>query len=108
METFVVVIVILAMIAVGVFLIHRLNSQHSERIAAFHYARSGTPVAGPGPPPPTPRRTRGRMVVATAVADDSTPGAAPLRFPPGTRGRGQSAGLPPAASVGGREAGEKT
>ncbi|MCX5369002.1 hypothetical protein [Streptomyces sp. NBC_00103] len=60
METFVVVIVILAMIAVGVFLIHRLNSQHSERIAAFHYARSGTPVAGPGPPPPTPRRTRGR------------------------------------------------
>ncbi|MEU9266320.1 hypothetical protein AB0E04_12820 [Streptomyces sp. NPDC048251] len=59
METFVVVIVILAMIAVGVFLIHRLNSQHSERIAAFHYARSGTPVAGPGPSPATPRKTRG-------------------------------------------------
>ncbi|MFI1927526.1 MULTISPECIES: hypothetical protein [unclassified Streptomyces] len=60
METFVTVIVILAMIAVGVFLIHRLNSQHSERIAAFHYARSGMPVAGPGPAPPTPRKTRGR------------------------------------------------
>ncbi|WP_327184303.1 hypothetical protein [Streptomyces sp. NBC_01334] len=60
METFVTVIVILGMIALGVFLIHRLNSQHSERIAAFHYARSGTPVAGPGPSPPTPRKAHGR------------------------------------------------
>ncbi|MFD9320207.1 hypothetical protein ACFWDQ_21490 [Streptomyces sp. NPDC060053] len=58
METFVAVVAILAMITLGVFLIHRLNSQHSDRIAAFHYARSGTPVAGP--PPPTPRKTRGR------------------------------------------------
>ncbi|MFF3207600.1 MULTISPECIES: hypothetical protein [unclassified Streptomyces] len=54
------VIVILAMIALGMFLIHRLNSQHSERIAAFHYARSGMPVAGPAPSAPTPRKTRGR------------------------------------------------
>ncbi|MFE6824845.1 hypothetical protein [Streptomyces sp. NPDC057690] len=60
MAAFVTVIVILAMIAVGVFLIHRLNPQHSERIAVFHYARSGTPVAGPEPSPPTSRKTRGR------------------------------------------------
>lgn len=43
------VIVILAMIALGVLLIHRLNSQHSDRMAAFHYGRSGTPVQGPAP-----------------------------------------------------------
>ncbi|MFD5842327.1 hypothetical protein [Streptomyces chartreusis] len=47
METFVTVIVILAMIALGVLLIHLLNSQHSDRIAAFHYGRSGMPVPGP-------------------------------------------------------------
>ena len=47
METFVTVIVILAMIALGVLLIHLLNSQHSDRMAAFHYGRSGMPVPGP-------------------------------------------------------------
>ncbi|MGW6960139.1 hypothetical protein [Streptomyces chartreusis] len=47
METFVTVIVVLATIAFGVLLIHLLNSQHSERIAAFHYGRSGMPVPGP-------------------------------------------------------------
>ncbi|MFH0177334.1 hypothetical protein [Streptomyces cacaoi] len=58
MQTFVTVIVVLAMIAFGVLLIHLLNSQHSDRIAAFRYGRSGTPVEGPSPP--TPRKTRGR------------------------------------------------
>ncbi|MFF3847163.1 hypothetical protein [Streptomyces sp. NPDC002328] len=58
METFVTVTVIIAMIALGVLLIHRLNSQHSDRIAAFHYGRSGTPV--PGPAPSAPRKTGGR------------------------------------------------
>jgi hypothetical protein len=43
------VAVILGMIALGVLLIHLLNSQHSERIAAYHYGRSGTPVPGPAP-----------------------------------------------------------
>ncbi|WP_030966830.1 MULTISPECIES: hypothetical protein [unclassified Streptomyces] len=47
METFVTVIVVLATIAFGVLLIHLLNPQHSERIAAFHYSRSGMPVPGP-------------------------------------------------------------
>ncbi|AZQ36267.1 hypothetical protein EJ357_24720 [Streptomyces cyaneochromogenes] len=58
METFVTVIVILAMIALGVLLIHLLNSQHSDRIAAFHYGRSGTPVPGLGPS--ARRKGRGR------------------------------------------------
>ncbi|WP_329222153.1 hypothetical protein OG352_33710 [Streptomyces sp. NBC_01485] len=58
MVTFVTVIVILAMIALGVFLIHRLNTQHGERIAAFHYGRSGTPIEGPDPT--APRRSRSR------------------------------------------------
>jgi hypothetical protein len=51
-ETFVTVIVILALIALGAFLIHRLNSQHSDRITAFHYGRSGAPLQGPGPSAP--------------------------------------------------------
>ncbi|BAC72497.1 hypothetical protein AQJ43_21950 [Streptomyces avermitilis] len=38
MEIFVNVLVLLAMIALGVLLIHLLNSQHDDRIAAFHYA----------------------------------------------------------------------
>ncbi|MGW1717927.1 hypothetical protein [Streptomyces sp. GQFP] len=59
METFLTVIVTLAMIAVGVLLIHRLNSQHDDRIASFHYGRSGTPVAGPAPSTPSaPRKVR--------------------------------------------------
>ncbi|CAM5483736.1 hypothetical protein [Streptomyces aurantiogriseus] len=62
METFVTVIVVLAMIALGVLLIHLLNSQHRDRIAAFHYGRSGTPV--PGPAPSHPRRTRGRAAAS--------------------------------------------
>lgn len=51
-ETIVTVIVITAMIALGVLLIHRLNSQHDDRIAAFHYGRSGLPLAGPAPSAP--------------------------------------------------------
>lgn len=35
------VIVLLAVIAAGAFLIHRLNSQHGDRGAAFHYGRGG-------------------------------------------------------------------
>lgn len=50
------VIVTIAMIAVGMLLIHRLNSQHDDRIASFHYGRSGMPVAGPAPS--APRKVR--------------------------------------------------
>jgi nitrogen fixation-related uncharacterized protein len=38
METLVTVAVLLAMIALGAFLIHLLNGQHEQRIAAFHYS----------------------------------------------------------------------
>lgn len=58
METFVTVVLILAMIALGMLLIHRLNSQHSDRIAPFHYGRSGMPVTGAAPS--VPRKARGR------------------------------------------------
>ena len=40
-DVLVTVIVLLAVIAGGAFLIHRLNSQHGDRSAAFHYGRSG-------------------------------------------------------------------
>ncbi|MDF3146754.1 hypothetical protein, partial [Streptomyces sp. T21Q-yed] len=56
--TFLTVIVVLAMIAFGVLLIHLLNSQHSDRVAAFHYGRYGMPV--PGPAPSAPRKSHGR------------------------------------------------
>ncbi|MFF4505386.1 hypothetical protein [Streptomyces sp. NPDC001401] len=57
METFVTVLVILAMIALGVVLIHLLNTRDSDHIAAFHYGRSGMPVAGPAPS--APRKAHG-------------------------------------------------
>jgi hypothetical protein len=58
-EILVSVVAILGMIVLGVFLIHQLNSQHSDRIAAFHYGRSGLPVAGPASA--TSRKPRGRF-----------------------------------------------
>ncbi|WP_327397924.1 hypothetical protein [Streptomyces phaeochromogenes] len=52
METFVTVVVILAMVALGAFLIHRLNNQHDERIATFRFSRSLPAVRGPAPSSP--------------------------------------------------------
>ncbi|MER5465796.1 hypothetical protein ABT010_35045 [Streptomyces sp. NPDC002668] len=40
MGTFVTVLVLMAMIALGALAIHMLNTQHDERIAAFPYGRS--------------------------------------------------------------------
>ncbi|MFJ2948958.1 hypothetical protein ACIO8H_15215 [Streptomyces sp. NPDC087226] len=40
-DILVTVIVLLAVIAGGAFLIHRLNSRHGDRGAAFHYGRGG-------------------------------------------------------------------
>jgi len=40
METFVTVVVVMAMIALGVVLIHLANRQRGDRIAAFHRGRS--------------------------------------------------------------------
>jgi len=58
METLVTVVVLLAMVAVGVLLIHLLNNQHDERITAFPYGRSRSAVRGPALP--TPQKARGR------------------------------------------------
>nr|WSY55171.1 hypothetical protein OG999_36955 [Streptomyces sp. NBC_00886] len=58
MESFVTVVVLLAMVAVGVLLIHLLNDQHDERITAFPYGRSRSAVRGPAPP--APQKARGR------------------------------------------------
>lgn len=52
METFVTVAVLLAMVAVGVLLIHLLNNQHDERIDAFPYGRSRSALRGPAPSAP--------------------------------------------------------
>lgn len=60
-ETFVTVLVILAMIAFGAYLIRRLNSQHGERTAGFHYGHSGMPLGGPTPSAPRKGRGRGRV-----------------------------------------------
>ncbi|GAA4064326.1 hypothetical protein [Streptomyces shaanxiensis] len=65
METFAIVIAVLAMIAFGVLLIHLLNSQHSDRMAAFHYGRTGMPV--PGPAPSAPGKGHGRARVSGIV-----------------------------------------
>jgi hypothetical protein len=58
METFVTAVMLLAMVAVGVFLIHRLNTQHDERVAVFPYGRSRSTVRGPAPS--APQKPRGR------------------------------------------------
>jgi hypothetical protein len=52
MEIVVAVAAIVAAIIAGVFLIHRLNLQHGERITAFHYSDA---LPGIG------RRHRGRQ-----------------------------------------------
>jgi len=58
METFVIVVVLLAMVAVGVLLIHLLNNQHDERITAFPYGRPRPAVRGLAPS--DPQKARGR------------------------------------------------
>ncbi|MDI6514767.1 hypothetical protein QMA61_00995 [Streptomyces coelicoflavus] len=59
MDILVTVVVLLAVIAAGAFLIRRLNSQHGDRGAAFHYGRGG--VVAPGPEDPRRYGTRGRL-----------------------------------------------
>ncbi len=63
MEAILTVVVILAMIAVGVFLVRRLNAQHDERIAAFHYGspRPALRVPVPARPWKTRRARKGQQ-----------------------------------------------
>ncbi|GHH84532.1 hypothetical protein [Streptomyces capitiformicae] len=71
METAVTVAVIIFVIIVGMFLIHRLNAQHDERIGAFRYSdvlpgigrrtrtrKSSRATAPKGPPADATRRER--------------------------------------------------
>ncbi|MCT9079356.1 hypothetical protein [Streptomyces fulvoviolaceus] len=67
METFVTVVVILVVIALGLFFLHQLKSQGSDTTGSFHYGRSGTPLPGPAPRKPrghgrTRRHIRKRAV----------------------------------------------
>ncbi|MFE7836500.1 hypothetical protein ACFU53_10720 [Streptomyces sp. NPDC057474] len=80
METFVTVIVIIAVIAFGVLLIHLLNSQHSDRIAVFHYGHSGMPVAGPTPSAPPKARGRARTTGTGRRRDHRDGGRGRLRL----------------------------
>jgi hypothetical protein len=75
MNVVVTVIALLAVTAVGAFLIHRLNSQHGYRAAGFHYGPFGTAV--PGPAPTSGRRARARAT-ATADADGGVHDAVPV------------------------------
>ncbi|MEU3253166.1 hypothetical protein [Streptomyces sp. NPDC006997] len=59
MDVFVTVIVVLAVIAAGAFLIHRLNSQHGERTAAFYYDRGGVVAPDRKPTDSQPVHHRG-------------------------------------------------
>lgn len=73
METVITVSVIIGLIMLGVLLIHLLNGQHNERIAAFHYSdalpgvgrrsrksrRPASPPDRPSPPPPHAERRDG-------------------------------------------------
>ncbi len=54
METVITVLAIIAMIVIGVLLIHLLNGQREQRIAAFHY---GNVMPGIGRRRRTHRRT---------------------------------------------------
>lgn len=67
MNVFVTVIALLAVTAVGAFLIHRLNSQHGYRAAGFHYGPFGTAV--PGPAPTSGRRARARATAASTTGE---------------------------------------
>ncbi|MFF9521857.1 hypothetical protein ACF1DV_07710 [Streptomyces achromogenes] len=75
--TVIVVAVLLVLIAVGAVLIHRLNAQHDERIAGFHYSdalpgigrrprRHRRPAVDPAVPP-------GPTAAAPAEDGDSGP-----------------------------------
>ncbi len=65
MDILVTAIVLLAVIAAGAFLIHRLNSQHGERTTAFHYGRGG--VVTPDRKPTGGETTHQRAAAADVV-----------------------------------------
>lgn len=76
------VAVLLVLIAVGVVLIHQLNGQHDERIAAFHYS-DVLPGIGRRPR----RRRRSTVDASVPMRPTSTAAADDMDFGP-TDGRG--------------------
>lgn len=64
METVITVAAILAMIALGMLVIHRLSTQHDARIAAFHYSDA---LPGVG------RRLRRRHRASPTTGDEANP-----------------------------------
>ncbi|WP_404795614.1 hypothetical protein [Streptomyces tendae] len=83
MDILVTVIVLLAVIAAGAFLIHRLNSQHGDRGgAAFHYGRGGV-VA------PDRKTDEGPAVRRRAPRSDGPADDAGARRGRGSGGRGR-------------------
>lgn len=59
-EIFVTVIVVLAMTALGVLLIHLLDARRDERVAAFPPPDGRSRPDVPGPVPSVPRKADGR------------------------------------------------
>jgi hypothetical protein len=75
-ETVITVSVIIAMIMLGVLLIHLLNGQHNERIAAFHYS-DALPGVGrrsrKNRQPTADRSTRRPLLTPDTATDDPLP-----------------------------------
>ena len=53
METFIIVVALLAIIVLGALVVYRLNVLQGQRVARFHGSHF---LQGPYIPPPTPRR----------------------------------------------------
>ncbi|MFE0806770.1 hypothetical protein ACFW4M_06905 [Streptomyces sp. NPDC058794] len=95
MDIVVTVIVLLAVVAAGAFLIRRLNAQHGDRSAAFHYGRGG--VVAPDRKTtdgPTARRRAAGADEAGERRDHRDGGRGRLRTP--RRPHKKSAGKKPA------------
>ncbi|MFE2050185.1 hypothetical protein [Streptomyces sp. NPDC059459] len=88
MDTFVMVIVLLALIAAGAFLIHRLNSLHGKRIAAYHYRRDGVVAPGRGSPAGQPAH---RGSAASGGAEEHRDGGRGRLLRPRRRTHGKTA-----------------
>ncbi|MDQ0844039.1 hypothetical protein [Streptomyces sp. V1I6] len=85
MGTIITVALIIAMIGLGMILIHRLNAQHGERIAAFHYSDA---LPGTGRSRGKNRRSAEPAGAPTVDAPEQGAGAADDIGPsrPGTAG----------------------
>ena len=53
METFIIVVALLAIVVLGALVVYRLNVLQGQRVARFHGSHF---IQGPYVPPPTPRR----------------------------------------------------